>query len=106
MVDEDPGSVPHLYEKELTFNQELNGIKYLVDEKRNNKILVLKVKLEDWLISACRKSEINIVQYGLPLKPNDLHDVINNRMHAYEKLLDALLKNGNESIAQLSKWLN
>ncbi len=106
LVDEDPGSAPHPYEKELVLEKEANGIKYFIDKKRENKIFVLKGKLEDWIIAACAKSKTNTLSYGLPQKPNDLHDVINNRIPAFEKLLDALLENKNLPISQLSQWLN
>jgi hypothetical protein len=66
---------------------------------------VLKVKLEDWVLAACHKSQIDITKFSLPGKPNDLHDVINNRLQYFEKLLDALLKADSPPILQLVTWL-
>lgn len=105
MVDEDPSSVPNPYERELQLKDEILGIKYCIDKRLNNKVLVLKPKLEDWIIYACRKSNIDINNYGLPAKGNGLHGIINNRLSAYERLLDDLLKKENECLVQLKNWL-
>ncbi|WP_315822103.1 hypothetical protein [Paraflavitalea speifideaquila] len=56
MVDEDPSAVPNPYEQMLQVKQEAFGIKYCVDEKLNNRIFILKPKLEDWIIAACKKA--------------------------------------------------
>lgn len=105
LVDEDPGSPPHKYEKQLKFQKELHGVKYFIDSKRNNKVFVLKVKLEDWIISVCKKSNVDITKYGLPDKSNALHDIINYRLVPFAKLLDDLLQNENVAISTLKKWL-
>jgi hypothetical protein len=105
MVDEDPGSVKTSYEKNLVFVEESQGIKLYQDEA-GNKVVILKIKLEDWIISQCRTSGINMRNFGLPDKPNDLHDVINQRIIQFEKLIDHLLENNNAGIVQLKNWLN
>ncbi len=57
MVDEDPGSAKSDYEQELILIHETFGIK-LFSDKSGNKILVLKGKLEDWIISICKNAGI------------------------------------------------
>jgi hypothetical protein len=106
MVDEDPQSVPNPYEQVLQFEKEAFGIKCCLDKKLNNKVLVLKPKLEDWIISACKKSNIDLDKFGLPVRGNGLHGVINNRLSAYERLLDDLLQKKSEYLFQLKDWLN
>jgi hypothetical protein len=106
MVDEDPGSAPHSYEKRLVLQNETHGIKFYLDKERNNKVVVLKVKLEDWILSICKKSNIDVAGFGLPDKPNDLHKTINNRLPAFDKLLDHLIRNNNEAITTLKSLAN
>lgn len=106
MVDEDPDSAPNPYERVLHLEKEAFGVKYYVDKKLSNKVLVLKPKLEDWIISACRKSNVELSKYGLPTKGNGLHHVINNRLGAYQRLLDDLLQMKNENLLQLKNWLS
>ena len=104
MVDEDPGSIKTDYENNLTFVQESFGVKVYKDN-RNNKILILSVKLEDWIIAACKAEKVNITHFGLPDKPNDLHEIINDRLSGFEKLIDHLKKNGNQCINHLMNLL-
>ena len=104
MVDEDPGSAKTSYESNLQFQQELNGIKQYADNS-GNKVLVLKGKLEDWILSICKAENIKPESFNLPNKPSELHEVINQRLRSFEKLLDALMQNPNSSIHKLRKLL-
>jgi hypothetical protein len=83
IVDEDPHGPKYTYEKELALEEEKNGVYRYTDKKRGNSVLVLKVKLEDWLIAACKQNDIDIditkSPYSLPGKGNDLHRVINDK---------------------------
>ncbi len=105
MVDEDPESAKTEYERNLIFVEERFGIKKYTDKKENI-VLVLKVKLEDWIIDLCKVAKIDISKFGLPEKPNQLHDVINLRLPGFEKLIEYLKNNNNERINQLKNWLN
>jgi hypothetical protein len=105
IVDEDPGSNKTTYEKSLKLVDKFEGINYYTD-KSANKIFVLKVKLEDWILEACNQSDIKVASFGLPNKPNDLHNVINSRLTAFSKLLDELHKKNNPAIIRLMNWLN
>lgn len=106
MVDEDPGSARSDYEKQFVFQEEVHGIKYFIDPARNNKIFILKIKLEDWILAVCKRNNINIDKYGLPDRANDLHEVINNRLTSFERLISDLIQNNNQAILQLKNWLN
>jgi hypothetical protein len=105
LIDEDPMSSQHPYEKSLIVEDSSHGITFRKDPNKNNKILVLQVKLEDWIISACRRSEIDIEEFGLPRTPNELHSVLNNRIPAFARLLDALLAANNPNLLTLRAWL-
>lgn len=105
VVDEDPGSAKTTYEKNLSLIDESNGIKRYKDQN-GNVILVLKGKLEDWMIENCKASNINILTFGLPERPNELHGVINQRLRQFENLIIHLRENNNLAIHALRKWLN
>ena len=105
VVDEDPGSAKTSYESALQLVEESEGIKYYTD-RSGNKIFVLKGKLEDWIIFICNKSKIKPTDFGLPSKPDDLHDVINQRLANFEKLIDELISINNPAIIKLKSWLS
>lgn len=104
MIDEDPGCAKTNDEKALLFIEESEGIKYYTD-KSNNKICILKVEFEDWIINACKKSKIKLSFFGLPGNSDDLHDVINHKLPNFEKLIDELITKKNPAISKLKDLL-
>lgn len=104
MVDEDPGSIKTRYEKSIRFEKEDEGIKYFTDVA-GNIILFLNGKLEDWIVSICRRENIKLKEFGLSDNPDELHDQINQKLTNFERLLDELLKRDNPSILKLKTWL-
>ena len=104
MVDEDPGTPKTSYEKSLKFVEEKLGIKYYSDNKKN-KVFILTVKLEDWILNACKAQKIDPIKFGLPADPNKLHDILNHKLDKFENLTDELIRQKNPSILQLKSWL-
>ncbi len=101
LVDEDPDSAKTSYEKDLDFVNELFGVSEFTD-KSGNRILVLKGKLEDWIIATCKTAKIDLTKdFGLPKKPSELHEVINQRIKTFEKLLHHLLQIENPAAIRL-----
>ena len=105
VVDEDPGSARIPFEKTLEYVEEFEGIKYFTDHS-GNKIFILKGKLEDWIIFVCKQYKIQLSAFGLPDKPDDLHEVINQRLANFSKLIDEMIKQKNPAILKLKAWLN
>ncbi|SRR6266511_2337329 len=104
LVDEDPESGRNNHEKSLKVIEEFEGIKYLKDHY-GNKVCMLAGKLEDWIISQCKRSKIQLSGFGLPDKADDLHDVINNKLESFGKLIDKLIESKNPGILKLKEWL-
>ncbi len=104
MVDEDPESVKTNYEKSLQFREEIEGIKYFTDVS-GNIILFLNGKLEDWIVSICKKENIDLNKFGLSDNPDELHDQINHKLKNFDDVLTALLRRNNPSILKLKTWL-
>ncbi len=105
LVDDDPGQVKHRYEDKLILQKKEDGVSYFLDSHLNNKVIVLKVKLEDWIITSCKKRNINLETFGLPDKPNRLHSVINNRLPAFNKLLNDLKQIERSPLTTLEKYI-
>ncbi len=104
MIDEDPGTVKTTFERNLILEGEMAGIK-LYSDNRGNRVLILKGKLEDWIVNLCKKSGVKLDDFGLPEKPNELHSLINQRIDKLERLIDHLQENKNADLLQLKTWL-
>lgn len=104
MVDEDPGSPQSSYEKNLLLVSDKFGVK-LFKDSASNKVLVLQGKLEDWIISVCHQAQIDIEKFGLPVKANELHRIINQRLAQLEKLIDHLQQTDNPHFNYLKSLL-
>ena len=104
MVDEDPGSAKTNYEKSLRLIKEGERLKYFTD-KSGNKIVILAGKLEDWIIKACHQQNIKLEKYKLSEKPNELHEIINQKLPNFEKLIDELINKKNPAILKLKQFL-
>ena len=105
MVDEDPGSIKTSYENTLQFVEEAEGISQFSDGA-GNKVLVLKGKLEDWILDVCKRYKAKPADFGLPEKPNELHGEINHKLSHLGKLIDHLIKRKNPALLKLKSLLN
>jgi hypothetical protein len=105
MVDEDPMSPKTTYERSLKLTEQFGGLKYYQDGS-GNRVIVLSGKLEDWIISICSKQKLDLNIFGLPKRPNDLHDIINQKLPKFQELLDELIKLKNPELLKLQEWLN
>lgn len=105
LVDEDPDSPKCSYEKSLKRLSESSGITEWADNS-GNRIYVLRGKLEDWIINLCNAAQIDLKKFNLPDKPNAMHEVINERLSSFEKLLRHLLEQENPGILKLKKALS
>lgn len=104
IVDEDPGSAKSTYERNLVLKEEIKGIKLFQDNKKN-KICVLKGKFEDWLVMDCKSNNIDIIKFGLTTKPNELHEIINQKIRNLENVLQELLECKGSEIHKLKSWI-
>ena len=89
MVDEDPGATQPTYMARLSLGSESAqlGLKLYRDRSRNNRIVVLCPKLEDWLLRAAADSGLSMNTYGLPDRATALHSVINLDERKIQRLL-------------------
>ena len=90
MVDEDPYSIQPSYIKNLEEVSNENDIKLLFDRRRNNYIIVLSPRLEEWVLKVAEKNGIDPRGYHLPNDADYLHKQINQSLQNFKKLLQAL----------------
>ena len=108
MVDEDPGSVVPPYLRRISLVQELveEGLIVYHDGARRNQVVVLRPRLEDWILAAAKGVGLMAAAFGLPAHPARLHSVINANISKYNRLLEALDEAGSNRLVTLSRLLS
>ncbi|MCD6301552.1 MAG: hypothetical protein J7L82_05725 [Staphylothermus sp.] len=74
----------------------IDDITILYDPRRNNYIIMLYPRLEEWIIKIAKQSGIKLSKYNLPSDGNKLHREINARLHNFEKFLVELTEKSKE----------
>ncbi|MBI4287184.1 MAG: hypothetical protein HY671_02010 [Chloroflexi bacterium] len=107
MVDEDPGEAQPTYIGKLRVKRNLSehGLKLLQDRSTGNQVVVLRPKLEDWILSACSESGLKASSYGLPQDPSRLHRAINISQSDFRRLVRDLKKRKSERLSSLGTLL-
>ena len=107
MVDEDPEATQPRYMTRLSLGRERAelGLKLYLDRDRNNRIVVLCPKLEDWLLRAAVYSGLSMNTYSLPSRANELHREINLDERKIERLLADLDNSGSPRLLELRRLL-
>jgi hypothetical protein len=94
VVDEDPDRA-HSHDiqrfREIDY-LERDRLRILHHNQRNNRLLVLCPRLEEWIIEASREANIDLRRYNLPNDPDELHEIINIRIERFQRLLKELMR--------------
>lgn len=105
IIDEDPNShQPNLLSKFKLIEEKFDIRKmYLRSESKT--ILVIKPRLEEWILKRCRLSGINPKAYYLPSNNKEFKDVLNYQLGKFELLVDGLLQKKDEGLLYLRKQI-
>lgn len=107
LIDEDPGAPqpPYLNDLDSLEIPSEFDLKVLADKKRNNLIIILCPKLEDWIIKSAKLSKIELEKrFNLPNDSNRLHRIINYRLPNFQRLLE-VLREHSPRLATLEHYL-
>ncbi|MBN2239389.1 MAG: hypothetical protein JW712_06425 [Dehalococcoidales bacterium] len=101
MVDRDSPEQTHPYIKEISSSGQVNELltEELIiynDTHRNNTLILLKPRLEEWILESSKRERISMKSYRLPETAEELHtafsigsrDHINNLRMLVQKLLE------------------
>jgi len=94
IIDEDPGSTqpPHLQKFKEKQDLTTYKLKILHQKSKNNTLIILRPRLEDWILDASKEANINPQKYNLPKDPTKLHQQINIQIDKFQELIKALTK--------------
>jgi len=105
LVDEDPNTAQPPYFRHLSLSEDEHGILLYEDREREHRLIVLRPRLEEWLITGAQESKLSIGNFGLSDRGNDLHREIISRLPSVMKLLDHLLAAGSPRLRHLQSLL-
>ena len=93
-IDEDPTANHHPYYKRMCRKviSDKYGLKYCYDPATGNKLIIVKPKMEDWIIGIAKKYKVNLEDYDLSNDPNELHKIINFKINKFQEVLHKLLR--------------
>lgn len=104
IIDEDPGSGQPKYLQDFITEIAKFGVRKLVNKNTGKIILIIKPRLEEWIIAQCLQSNINPETFYLPKEAKRLKDVINLRLTHFENLLKELKSKHNEGLEFLQSF--
>jgi len=94
IIDEDPWSIqpPHLQKFKEKQDLVSFSFKILHQTSKNNILIMLRPRLEEWILEAAQEANINPTKYNLPNDPFKLHEQINIQIDKFQKLVKDLAK--------------
>ena len=107
LIDEDPLSAQHPYEKDgvTRGNYTQYDIKHLDFPSQGNELIVLCPKLEDWVLKTAQIAGIDVTRHGFPDEPNKLHRIIDQKLNEFRILVNMLKKQKSDRITTLTNLL-
>jgi hypothetical protein len=106
VIDEDPWSIQPPDLQRFQEKQDLTSynFKILHQKSKNNKLIILCPRLEEWILQAARESSISPTQYGSPDDAHKLHEQVNLQTDKFQKFVDSL-QNKSRQLKELKKHL-
>jgi len=106
MVDEDPGSAQPKYLNSFELLEEKFEVRKLLNKKLDQIILIIKPRLEEWILSQCMKSKVNPRDFNLPADAKGLKKVINLKLNKFNDLVIKLKEVENPGLSYLQSIIN
>ena len=106
LIDKDPESFQPSYLKNLEVIKEEDDIKILYDHKRENTVVMLCPRFEEWILKTAKSAKINLRDYGIPNNPLELWKEINFYLRNLERLIHKLLEKNPSRLKTLKNALS
>jgi 2'-5' RNA ligase len=106
LIDEDPNTAQPNYLRTLKLIEEGYDLKFLLDNKNNNRVIVVCPTLEGWIIATSREVGISLEKFNLPNDPYRLHKHINLNLDKFKQLIMELVDKRSQRIETLKRLLS
>lgn len=109
LLDEDPANPLPVYLTRMTLAADfpMLGLRVLEHRAQNNRVILLRPRLEEWLLRAAGDAGLDVGgrRYNLPSSPTQLHREINLDLRKVERLVADLTEADSPRIRQLRALL-
>ncbi len=105
LVDEDFGSAEPRTLSEFIEESTLHDLRLKTNKIRNNRLVVVCPRLEDWVIKTAKAANLKMDDFSLSEHPRELHADINHRLPNLERLLKELLERQSPRLLHLKALL-
>lgn len=93
IVDDDPGAAkPTYFSKFSLDSNEQLGIESYSIAKVGTRLIVIKPRLEEWVLKHANALKIDLKQHSIPDNGNELHKVINTKIPRFENLIKEMIE--------------
>jgi len=107
IVDEDPGSAkPTYFSKFSLETEERFGIESYKITKLGTRLIVIKPRLEEWILKHAKELKIDPGKHSLPSNGNELHKIINTRISKFESMLKVMLDKRSAALGHLKSLID
>jgi len=106
IIDEDPWSIqpPHLQRFKEKQHLTTYNLRIRRQKTKNNTLIILCPRLEDWILEAAREANLDPKEYNLPNDASELHELINIQIDKFEDFIEALKTKSNR-LKELKRYL-
>jgi hypothetical protein len=102
IVDDDPGSAKPSYFSAFSPETKVRfGIESYVIDKLKTRLIVMKPRLEEWVLQNALELNVNLSDYSIPATGHELHKVINTRIPKFKDLLSEMVEKGSPALNHL-----
>jgi hypothetical protein len=112
LIDEDKGAAKPPYLAKIAKNSPLidsakhNKLRVHKDPKRNNCLIIICPRLEEWILEIARKEKVSPNDFDLPETPGELHKISSKEQRDnFEKFIRKLQAQGSEDLKALQSLL-
>jgi len=107
IIDEDPGSPQPSDLKKFKLKEDCSqwGLLYCIEQSSKKKLIIIRPRLEEWLLKAGKESGISFKKYNLPETGDKLHKLINANLNKLELIIKELLEADSLRLKKLGQFL-